>query len=399
MTTFEQKVKALRRQHEELLTCKNEPVTSSLSNYGSFRFSQNGIYEKYRYPVLTAEHTPLEWKYDFSEKDNPFLIQRIMMNAVLNAGAIKLNGKYLLVCRVEGADRKSFFAVAESPNGVDNFRFWPEPVTMPDTLVPTTNVYDMRITQHEDGWIYGVFCAERHDDTQMGNLSAATATASIARTKDLKTWERLHDLKSKSQQRNVVLHPEFIEGKYAFYTRPQDGFIDTGSGGGIGWGLCEDITHAEIEEEIIINPRHYHTIMEVKNGEGPHPLKTEKGWLHLAHGVRMTADGLRYVLYMYMTALDDPTRVIAQPGGYFLVPECDEYVGDVMNVAFSNGWIMDDDGRVLIYYASADTRLHVAVSDVDRLVDYCMHTPEDGLTTSASVETIKRLIEKNRRNG
>jgi len=399
MTTFEQKVKALRRQHEELLTRKNEPVTSSRSNYGSFRFSQNGIYEKYRYPVLTAEHTPLEWKYDFSEKDNPFLIQRIMMNAVLNAGAIKLNGKYLLVCRVEGADRKSFFAVAESPNGVDNFRFWPEPVTMPDTLVPTTNVYDMRITQHEDGWIYGVFCAERHDDTQMGNLSAATATASIARTKDLKTWERLHDLKSKSQQRNVVLHPEFIEGKYAFYTRPQDGFIDTGSGGGIGWGLCEDITHAEIEEEIIINPRHYHTIMEVKNGEGPHPLKTEKGWLHLAHGVRMTADGLRYVLYMYMTALDDPTRVIAQPGGYFLVPECDEYVGDVMNVAFSNGWIMDDDGRVLIYYASADTRLHVAVSDVDRLVDYCMHTPEDGLTTSASVETIKRLIEKNRRNG
>jgi 4-O-beta-D-mannosyl-D-glucose phosphorylase len=399
MTTFEQKVKALRQQHEELLTRKNEPVTSSQSNFGTFRFSQNGIYEKYRYPVLTAEHTPLEWRYDFCEKDNPFLMQRIMMNAVLNAGAIKLDGKYLLVCRVEGADRKSFFAVAESPNGIDNFRFWPEPITMPDTLVPTTNVYDMRLTQHEDGWIYGVFCAERHDDTQMGNLSAATATASIARTKDLKTWERLPDLKSHSQQRNVVLHPEFVGGRYAFYTRPQDGFIDTGSGGGIGWGLCEDISHAEIEEEIIINPRHYHTIMEVKNGEGPHPLKTAKGWLHLAHGVRMTADGLRYVLYMYMTALDNPTRVIAQPGGYFLVPECDEYVGDVMNVAFSNGWIMDDDGRVLIYYASADTRLHVAVSTVDRLIDYCMNTPEDGLTTSASVETIKRLIEKNRRNG
>ncbi len=428
MTTFEEKVKALRQQHEELLTRKNEPVTSSQANFGSFRFSQNGIYEKYRYPVLTAEHTPLEWRYDFSEKDNPFLMQRIMINAVLNSGAIKLDGRYLLVCRVEGADRKSFFAVAESPNGIDNFRFWPEPITMPDTLIPTTNVYDMRLTQHEDGWIYGVFCAERHDDTQMGNLSAATATASIARTKDLKTWERLHDLKSKSQQRNVVLHPEFVtaEGKtlnsqlstlnsqlstlnsqlstlnskkYAFYTRPQDGFIDTGSGGGIGWGLCEDITHAEIDEEIIINPRHYHTIMEVKNGEGPHPLKTDKGWLHLAHGVRMTADGLRYVLYMYMTALDDPTQVIAQPGGYFLVPECDEYVGDVMNVAFSNGWIKDDDGRVLIYYASADTRLHVAVSTVDRLIDYCMNTPEDGLTTSASVETIKRLIEKNRRNG
>ncbi len=396
---FEEKVKALRRQHESLLSRKNEPVTADDANFGTFRFAANGIYEKYRYPVLTAEHTPLEWKYDFCEQDNPFLMQRIMINAVLNAGAIKLNGRYLLVCRVEGADRKSFFAVAESPNGIDNFRFWPEPITMPDTLLPTTNVYDMRLTQHEDGWIYGVFCAERHDDTQMGNLSAATATASIARTKDLKTWERLPDLKSKSQQRNVVLHPEFVDGKYAFYTRPQDGFIDTGSGGGIGWGLCEDITHAEVDEELIINPRHYHTIMEVKNGEGPHPLKTPKGWLHLAHGVRMTADGLRYVLYLYMTALDDPTRVIAQPGGYFLVPECDEYVGDVMNVAFSNGWIKDDDGRVLIYYASADTRLHVAVSTVDRLIDYCMNTPEDGLTTTASVETIKQLIEKNKRNG
>ena len=397
---YDEKIKTLRQRHETLLGRKNEPVRADDTNFGTFRFYENGIYEKYRYPVLTAEHIPLEWRYDFNEESNPYLMQRIMMNAVLNAGAIKLvAGRYLLVCRVEGADRKSFFAVAESPNGIDNFRFWPEPITMPDTLVPTTNVYDMRLTRHEDGWIYGVFCAERHDDSQMGNLSAATATASIARTKDLKTWERLHDLKSKSQQRNVVLHPEFINGKYAFYTRPQDGFIDTGSGGGIGWGLCEDITHAEVEEEIIINPRHYHTIMEVKNGEGPHPLKTEKGWLHLAHGVRMTADGLRYVLYMYMTALDDPTRVIAQPGGYFLVPECDEYVGDVMNVAFSNGWIMDDDGRVLIYYASADTRLHVAVSSVDRLIDYCMNTPEDGLTTTASVETIKRLIEKNRKHG
>jgi len=385
---YQEKVKLLRERHAALLARKNSPVENG-----------NGIYEKYQYPILTAEHTPLEWRYDFSEKDNPYLMQRIMMNAVLNAGAIKLDGKYLLVCRVEGADRKSFFAVAESANGIDQWHFWEEPVTMPDTLIPATNVYDMRLTQHEDGWIYGVFCAERHDDSQAGNLSAATATASIARTKDLKTWERLHDLKSKSQQRNVVLHPEFVDGKYAFYTRPQDGFIDTGSGGGIGWGLVEDIAHAEIEEEIIINPRHYHTIMEVKNGEGPHPLKTAKGWLHLAHGVRMTADGLRYVLYMYMTALDDPTRVIAQPGGYFLVPECDEYVGDVMNVAFSNGWIMDDDGRVLIYYASADTRLHVAVSTIDRLIDYCMNTPEDGLTTSASVETIKRLIEKNRRNG
>ncbi len=387
MTDFESKVKALRQHHEELLTRSNVALP-----WG------NGIYEKFKYPILTADHTPLEWRYDFSEKDNPFLMQRIMMNAVLNAGAIKLDGRYLLVCRVEGADRKSFFAVAESANGIDGWRFWDEPVTMPDTLIPATNVYDMRLTQHEDGWIYGVFCAERHDESQPNDLSAATASAAIARTKDLKTWERLHDLKSKSQQRNVVLHPEFVDGKYAFYTRPQDGFIDTGSGGGIGWGLCEDITHAEVEEEIIINPRHYHTVMEVKNGEGPHPLKTPKGWLHLAHGVRGTADGLRYVLYMYMTALDDPTKVIAQPGGYFLAPEGDEYVGDVMNVAFSNGWIMDDDGRVLIYYATADTRLHVAVSSVDRLTDYCMNTPEDGLTTSASVETIKKLINKNRSN-
>ena len=384
---FKERMIKLRQHHEELLTRENKPV----EHLG------NGIYQKYQFPILTAEHTPLEWRYDFSEKDNPYLMQRIMMNAVLNAGAIKLNGRYLLVCRVEGADRKSFFAVAESPNGIDNFRFWDEPITMPEDIIPATNVYDMRLTQHEDGWIYGVFCAERHDDSQPGNLSAATATAAIARTKDLINWERLPDLKSKSQQRNVVLHPEFINSQlYAFYTRPQDGFIDTGSGGGIGWALVDDILHAEIKDEVIINPRHYHTIQEVKNGEGPAPLKTPKGWLHLAHGVRGTADGLRYVLYMYMTALDDPTRVIAQPGGWFLVPEGQEYVGDVMNVAFSNGWIMDADGRVLIYYATADTRMHVAVSSVDRLIDYCMNTPEDGLTTAASVETIKQLIRKNK---
>ena len=395
---FQDKVKLLRERHAALLARKNSPVEGGRSA-SPLCYAENGIYEKYQYPILTAEHTPLEWRYDFSEKDNPYLMQRIMMNAVLNAGAIKLDGKYLLVCRVEGADRKSFFAVAESPNGIDQWHFWEEPVTMPDTEDPATNIYDRRLTQHEDGWIYGVFCAERHDDSQPGNLSAATATAGIARTKDLKTWERLPDLKSRSQQRNVVLHPEFVDGKkYAFYTRPQDGFIDTGSGGGIGWGLVDDITHAEVKDEKIIYERKYHTITEVKNGEGPHPLKTAKGWLHLAHGVRATADGLRYVLYMYMTALDDPTRVIARPGGYFLAPEGDEYLGDVMNVAFANGWIMDDDGRVLIYYASADTRMHVAVSSVDRLIDYCMNTPEDGLTTSASVETIKRLIAKNRTN-
>jgi len=382
---FEARIRALRQHHEQLLARPNEPLP-----WG------NGIYERYRYPILTAEHTPLEWRYDFSEHDNPFLMQRIMMNAVLNAGAIKLNGRYLLVCRVEGADRKSFFAVAESANGIDGFRFWDEPITMPDDVIPATNVYDMRLTQHEDGWIYGVFCAERHDDNCPGDLSAATASAGIARTHDLLTWERLPDLQSASQQRNVVLHPEFVDGCYAFYTRPQDGFIDAGSGGGIGWALVEDITHAVVRDEVIINPRHYHTIMEVKNGEGPHPIKTPQGWLHLAHGVRGTADGLRYVLYLYMTALDDPTRVIAQPGGYFLVPEGQEYVGDVMNVAFANGWIKDDDGRVLIYYATADTRLHVAVSSVERLVDYCCHTPADGLSTTASVETIKALIRKNK---
>lgn len=383
---FNTRLCALRAAHEALLLRENRPV----EGFG------NGIYEKYQYPILTAEHTPLEWRYDFSEQDNPYLMQRIMMNAVLNAGAIKLDGRYLLVCRLEGADRKSFFAVAESPNGIAHWRFWDEPITMPEDVIPATNVYDMRLTQHEDGWIYGVFCAERHDDTQPGNLSAATATAGIARTRDLINWERLPDLKSKSQQRNVVLHPEFVGGKYAFYTRPQDGFIDTGSGGGIGWALVDDVTHAEVKDEIIINARHYHTIQEVKNGEGPAPLKTAKGWLHLAHGVRGTADGLRYVLYLYMTALDDPTRVVAQPGGWFLVPEGQEYVGDVMNVAFSNGWILDDDGRVLIYYATADTRLHVAVSSLDRLIDYCMHTPEDGLSTGASVENIKKLIQKNR---
>ena len=382
---YQEKVQALRQRHEALLQRKNQVVEGG-----------NGIYEKYVYPILTAEHTPLEWKYDFNEQDNPFLMQRIMMNAVLNAGAIKLDGRYLLVCRVEGADRKSFFAVAESPNGIDQWRFWEEPITMPDTEDPATNIYDMRVTQHEDGWIYGVFCAERHDPSQPGNLSAATATAGIARTKDLKTWERLPDLKTKSQQRNVVLHPEFVDGKYALYTRPQDGFIDTGSGGGIGWALVDDMTHAEVKEEKIIYERKYHTITEVKNGEGPHPLKTEKGWLHLAHGVRGTADGLRYVLYMYMTSLEDPTKVIAKPGGFFLVPEGNEYIGDVMNVAFANGWIKDEDGKVFIYYASADTRLHVATSTVERLVDYCMNTPEDGLTTSASVETIKKLLAKNK---
>lgn len=383
--SFQEKVNQLFAEHEALVTRKNVPVEEG-----------NGIITRYAHPILTAAHAPVFWRYDLDEKSNPYLMERIGVNAVLNSGAIKMNGKYLLVVRVEGADRKSFFAVAESENGIDNFRFWDYPITMPDDVVPATNIYDMRITQHEDGWIYGIFCAERHDDNApAGDLSAATATAGIARTKDLVNWERLPDLKTRSQQRNVVLHPEFVDGKYALYTRPQDGFIDTGSGGGIGWALIDDITHAEVKEETIIEERLYHTIKEVKNGEGPHPIKTSKGWLHLAHGVRNTACGLRYVLYMYMTALDDPTRVIAQPGGYFMAPVGEERIGDVSNVLFANGWIADEDGKVFIYYASSDTRMHVATSTIDKLVDYCMNTPKDGLTTSASVETLKALISKN----
>ena len=382
--SYKDKIQTLRAAHEALLSRPNEPIEGG-----------NGIYTKYQYPILTAEHTPLEWRYDFNEQDNPYLMQRIMMNAVLNAGAILFEGKYTVVARVEGADRKSFFAVAQSPNGIDNWRFWSEPVTMPDgNNPPATNVYDMRLTRHEDGWIYGIFCVERHDETKPYDTSAATAAAGIARTKDLIHWERLDDLKSLCQQRNVVLHPEFVDGQYALYTRPQDGFIDTGKGGGIGWTLTPDITHAEVRNERIIYPRAYHTVYEVKNGEGPAPIKTAKGWLHLAHGVRATASGLRYVLYMYMTALDDPTRIIARPGGWFLVPEGYEYIGDVMNVAFSNGWI-ERDGKVYIYYASADTRLHVATTTVDRLLDYCLNTPEDGLMTSASVGKINALVAKN----
>ena len=356
----------------------------------------NGVYERYAFPVLTAEHAPLEWRYDLCKDTNPYLLERFGIHAVFNAGAIKWNGKYVVVARVEGADRKSFFAVAESPNGVDNFRFWPRPVTMPEYGEPATNIYDMRLTAHEDGWIYGIFCVERKDPTATaGDLTSALAAAGIARTHDLVNWERLPDLVSKSQQRNVVLHPEFVDGKYAFYTRPQDGFIDAGSGGGIGWALVDSMEHAEVKDEKIINLRHYHTIKEVKNGEGPHPLKTPQGWLHLAHGVRGCASGLRYVLYMYVTALDDPTRVIAEPAGFFMAPEGGEYIGDVMNVLFSNGWICDPDGKVFIYYASSDTRLHVATSTVDRLVDYCLHTAPDGLRTGLSVETLNKLIDKN----
>ena len=327
-------------------------------------------------------------------------MERIGVNATLNSGAMKWNGKYILVVRVEGNDRKSFFAIAESPNGIDNFRFWDEPITIPETDEPDINVYDMRLTAHEDGWIYGVFCSERKDpNAAPGDLSSAVAAAGIVRTKDLLTWERLPDLKTKSQQRNVVLHPEFVEGKYALYTRPQDGFINAGSGGGIGWALIDDMTNAEVKEEKIINERFYHTIKEVKNGEGPHPIKTEKGWLHLAHGVRGCAAGLRYVLYLYLTDLEDPSKLIAEPAGHFMGPIGEERVGDVSNVLFTNGWIADEDGTVFIYYASSDTRMHVATSTIDKLLDYVQNTPADGYRSATSVQTIKALIAKNKKVG
>ncbi len=382
--TFEERKAWLKENHRQLIERKNKPIEG------------NGIFERYEYPLLTGELAPVEWRYDFIKDRIAYLMERIGIHATLNSGAIKWNGKYVLVVRVEGNDRKSFFAVAESPNGVDNFRFWPRPITMPEYGEPATNVYDMRLTAHEDGWIYGIFCVERKDHSAEGDLSAATAAAGIARTKDLVNWERLPDLRSSSQQRNVVLHPEFVNGKYALYTRPQDGFIDAGNGGGIGWALIDDITNAVVKEEKIINLRYYHTIKEVKNGEGPHPIKTSKGWLHLAHGVRGCASGLRYVLYMYMTSLEDPSKVIAEPGGFFMAPEGGEYIGDVMNVLFSNGWICDPDGKVYIYYASSDTRMHVATSTVDRLVDYCFNTPADGLRTGLSVEALNKFIDSNK---
>jgi 4-O-beta-D-mannosyl-D-glucose phosphorylase len=385
MNDFRLRLERLIEDHEALITRKNRKVEPG-----------NGIFYRYDFPVLTGSHAPLAWRYDLT---NPHLMERFGINASFNAGAMKYKGRYLLVARVEGYDRKSFFAIAESSNGIDNFRFWEYPVTMPETSDPDVNVYDMRLTQHEDGWIYGVFCTERKDPkAPPGDLSSAVAAAGIARTHDLISWERLPDLVSPSQQRNVVLHNEFVNGMYALYTRPQDGFIDAGSGGGIGWALVKDITHAEIlpGDEKIINFRHYHTIKELKNGEGPHPIKTSEGWLHLAHGVRGCAAGLRYVLYLYMTALDDPARVIAEPGGYFMAPEGDERIGDVSNVLFSNGWITDDDGTVYIYYASSDSRMHVAVSTVERLTDYCINTPADGFRSAESVRSLNRIITKNK---
>lgn len=386
MNRYDNRLRILTEEYETLISRENKRIRSN-----------NGIFERYKYPILTAAHTPLEWRYDFNPETNPFLMERFGINAVFNAGAIKYNGKYLIMARVEGYDRKSFFAIAESPNGIDNFRFWEYPIQLPDLYPEETNVYDMRLTQHEDGWIYGIFCSESKDpDAAAGDLTSAVAVAGIIRTKDLRNWERLPNLISKSQQRSVVLHPEFVKGKYALYTRPQDGFIEAGTGGGICWALVDDITHAIVKEETVVEQRYYHTIKEVKNGEGPHPIKTPQGWLHLAHGVRACAAGLRYVLYLYMTSLDAPNKVIAQPGGYFMAPVEEERIGDVSNVLFSNGWITDEDGTVYIYYASSDTRMHVATSTIERLVDYCLHTPEDKLRSATSVENIYQLIEANK---
>ncbi len=356
----------------------------------------NGIFDRYEYPVLTRDHIPIFWKYDLNEETNPHFMERLGVNAVMNSGAIELNGKFYLVPRIEGNDRKSFFGVAESDNGIDGFKFWDKPVELPDTCPEETNVYDMRLTKHEDGWIYGVFCSESKDKS-VNDLSAATAAAGIVRTKDLKTWERLDNLKTLNspQQRNVVLHPEFVDGKYAFYTRPMDDFIDTGSGGGIGFGLCDDITHAVIDQEKITSPRRYHTITESKNGAGATPIKTDRGWIHVAHGVRNTAAGLRYVLYVFATDLKDPSKVIAEPSGFFLAPLGKERVGDVSNVTFSNGLIARDNGDVFIYYASSDTRLHVATTTVEKLTDYCFNTPSDPLRSPDCVKQRISLIDKN----
>lgn len=385
MTIFDKRLNQLNQSHQQLLSLKNEKQPVG-----------NGIFDRYLLPVITANHIPINWRYDLDPISNPYLQERIGVNATCNAGAIKWNEKYILMVRVEGNDRKSFFCVAESPNGIDNFRFWDKPVIIPETDNPDTNIYDMRLTAHEDGWIYGVFCSERKDpNAPAGDLSSAVATAGIVRTKNLIDWDRLPDLKTKSQQRNVVLHPEFVDGKYALYTRPQDGFIDTGSGGGIGWGLVDSMENAVLTTEKIINSRVYHTIKELKNGEGPHPIKTPKGWLHLAHGVRNCAAGLRYVLYLYVTDLQDPSKLIAEPAGYFMAPQGEERIGDVSNVLFSNGWIADEDGTVFIYYASSDTRMHVATSSIDLLLDYCFNTPADGYTTASSVNSIVELINRN----
>lgn len=387
---FQERKKQLEKEHQLLIERKNEPQA----------VAGNGIFQRYQNPVVTAAHTPLHWRFDFNEEANPFLQERIAINATFNAGATKWNGKYILSVRVEGADRKSFFAIAESPNGVDNFKFWDKPIVIPQIEGnPDTNVYDMRLVQHEDGYTYGIFCTERKDpNAPKGDTSAAIANAGIVRTKDLINWERLPDLISNTgQQRNVVLHPEFLNGKYALYTRPQDGFIDVGNGGGIGLGYIDDMANPVVKDETIIFGKVYHTIYELKNGLGPAPIKTSKGWLHLAHGVRNTAAGLRYTCYIFMTDLNDISKVTHVPAGHFLAPENEERVGDVSNVIFSNGWIEDADGTVFIYYASSDTRMHVAVSSIEKLVDYAINSPQDTFTSAGSVQNIIKLIDNNKK--
>lgn len=385
-SNYNGRLRFLRDTHKNLLQQKNVELES-----------MNGIFSRYKNPVLTAAHVPLEWRFDLNPATNPYLLERFGINAAFNAGAIKFNNKYLLVARVEGNDRKSFFAIAESDNGIDNFRFWNRPVILPQTSIPDDNIYDMRLVEHEDGWIYGLFCTERKDpNAPPGDLSSAIAQCGIARTKDLLAWERLPDLKTPSpQQRNVVLHPEFVGKKYGFYTRPQDSFINAGSGGGIGFGLCDDIENAVVKKETVIDKRIYHTVYESKNGLGPAPIKTRKGWLHLAHGVRNTAAGLRYVLYIFLTDLNDVTKVIHKPGGYFMAPEGEERTGDVSNVLFSNGWIANEDDSVYIYYASSDSRMHVATSTIEKLLDYVINTPEDGLTSEASAKAVIKIINAN----
>jgi len=383
---FRRRVQELSKRHEKLVTRKNQKIETG-----------NGVFDRYAFPVLTAEHTPLFWRYDLDQKTNPYLMERLGINSTFNAGAMEYEGKNVVLARVEGIDRKSFLAVAESPNGIDNFRFWDYPILMPETRNPDINVYDIRVVRHADGWIYGLFCTERKDPKAPSwDTSSAVAQCGIARTKDLKNWERLPDLKTKSpQQRNVVLHPEFVDGQYGFYTRPQDEFIQAGKGGGIGWGLARSMENAVIDEETIIDNREYHTIQEVKNGLGPAPIKTPKGWLHLAHGVRNTAAGLRYVLYLLLSELDRPQVVTHRPAGYFLAPQGEERIGDVSSVVFSNGWVAREDGQVFIYYGSSDTRLHVATSTIARLLDYVLHTPEDPLRSYACVAQRYALIEKN----
>lgn len=384
---FNQHLQKLMREQDQLLNTGNIIDSSTY----------NGFVQRYRHPILTAAHIPLFWRFDMNPTTNPYFMERFSINSIFNSGAIKWNGKYLVIARVEGFDRKSFFAIAESPNGIDNFRFWDFPVQLPDIDPRETNVYDIRLTAHEDGWVYGIFCSERkNENTTSGDVSDAIASTGIVRTKDFTQWERYPNLVSNSHQRNVVLHPEFVNNKYALYTRPQDGFIDAGRGGGICWALIDDMSNAVIDTELLVDGRDYHTIKEAKNGEGPAPIKTPKGWLHLAHGVRHCAAGLRYVLYLYLTDLHQPQKLIASPAGYFLAPEGDERVGDVSNVLFSNGWIADADGKVFIYYASSDTRMHVATSTIDRLLDYCINSRRDGLRSATSLKALSEIIKKNK---